>query len=76
MNYYECNEKKNAFILKEWKRLHRDWRIIDIVTWHVCGYQYITITARKGHGKTFEVFHFNNREQKSYWTTNRKYFWK
>lgn len=72
----ELNEKKNAFNLKEWERCHVGWRVIDVVTWHVCGWQWITITARKGHGKSFEVFHFNNKEPKSWWKTNERYFWK
>ena len=33
-----------------------------------------TYTARKGHGSTFEVFHFNNKELKSWWKTNLSYF--
>ena len=72
----ELNEKKNAFNLKEWERCHRDWRVIDVCTWHVCGWQWITITARKGHGATFEVFHFSNQEPRSWWTSSERYFWK
>ena len=64
MKLEECKSEKNAFNLKEWKRCHSDWRVIDVVTWHVCGWQWVTITARKGHGKTFEAFHFNNKEEK------------
>lgn len=76
MKLTELCERKNAFNLKEWQRCHSDWRVIDVMTWHVCGWQWITITARKGHGSTFEAFHFNNREKKSWWTTNERYFWK
>ena len=73
----QVDTRKNAFVLKEWKRCHMDWRVIDVLTWHVCGYQWVTITARKqGHGKTFNVFHFNNEDAKSWWKTNERYFWK
>lgn len=76
MKLEELSERKNAFNLKEWERCHSNWRVIDVVTCHVCGWQWITITARLGHGSTFEVFHFNNQEAKSWWNTNERYFWK
>lgn len=72
----QIDKKKNAFDLKEWKRCHSNWRVIDVVSSHVCGWQWVTITARWGHGSTFTVFQFNNKEVKSWWKSNERYFWR
>lgn len=69
-------DKKNAFDLKEWKRCHSNWRVVDIFSHHVCGWQWVTITCRLGHGSTFQVFHFSNREKASWWLSSDRYFWK
>lgn len=66
---------KNAFIIQEWKRCHTNYKVIDVMTTLICGWQWVTIIARTGHGKTVHCFHFNNKEEKSYWLTNRRYFW-
>ena len=76
MKLSELYERKNAFSFAEWRRCHSDYRVIDVVTWHVCGWQWITITARKGHGSGFYVFHFNNSQSGSWWLTHQRYFWK
>lgn len=75
MRLHECYPPKNAFDLKEWKRCHADWRTVDVMTWFTNGWQWITITARKGRGQ-LEVFHFRNNEPRSWWTSNERYHWK